>query len=80
MMPRGRAPEKNGVEIEESFEKVADGGTRGLRSDSPANETLARSVIGIRWIPENILHGLGMRASLVFQRDTMLRGVTASRA
>jgi AcrR family transcriptional regulator len=57
----------------------------GIRSgevtiDSPANETLARSIIGVGWIPENILHELGTRASLIHQRDTVLRGVTASRA
>ena len=59
--------------------------SEGIRSgeitvDSPANETLARCVIGDRWIPENILHELGTRASLIHQRDTMLRGVTTSRA
>ncbi len=57
----------------------------GIRSgeieiDSPANENLARSVIGVGWIPENILHELGTRGSLIHQRDTMLRGVTADRA
>jgi AcrR family transcriptional regulator len=57
----------------------------GIRSgeitiDSPANETLARSVIGVGWIPENILHELGVRRSLIHQRDTMLRGVTTARA
>lgn len=57
----------------------------GIRSgeiivDSPSNETLARSVIGVGWIPENILHELGVSASLSHQRDTMLRGVTTSRA
>ena len=57
----------------------------GIRSgeitiDSPANETLARSVIGVGWIPENILHDLGTRASLIHQRDTTLRGVATSRA
>jgi hypothetical protein len=57
----------------------------GIRSgeitiDSPANETLARSVIGVGWIPENILHALGVRPSLIHQRDTMLRGVTTARA
>ena len=57
----------------------------GIRSgevtiDSPANETLARSVIGVGWIPENILHELGTRGSLIHQRDTTLRGVAPSRA
>jgi AcrR family transcriptional regulator len=43
--------------------------------DSPSNEMLARSVIGVGWIPENILHELGTRASLIHVRDTSLRGV-----
>jgi AcrR family transcriptional regulator len=43
--------------------------------DSPSNEMLARSVIGVGWIPENILHDLGTRASLIHVRDTTLRGV-----
>ena len=51
-----------------------------IKIDSPSNETLARSVIGVGWIPENILHDLGTRASLIHQRDTMLRGVATSRA
>jgi hypothetical protein len=48
--------------------------------DSPSNETLARSVIGVGWIPENILHDLGIRPSLIHLRDTVIRGVTTSRA
>ena len=48
--------------------------------DSPSNETLARSVIGVGWIPENILHDLGIRRSLIHLRDTVIRGVTTSRA
>lgn len=51
-----------------------------LKIDSPSNEMLARSVIGVGWIPENILHELGTRGSLIHQRDTVLRGVTTSRA
>jgi AcrR family transcriptional regulator len=52
----------------------------GIRSgdieiDSPSNEMLARSVIGVGWIPENILRDLGPRPSLIHVRDTMLRGV-----
>ncbi len=57
----------------------------GIRSgeiviDSPANETLARSMIAVGWIPENILHDLGTRRSLIHLRDTAIRGVTTSRA
>src|SRR5262249_1629803 len=53
----------------------------GIRSgeisiDSPSNEMLARAVIGVGWIPENILRALGTRASLILVRDTSLRGVT----
>ena len=59
--------------------------TEGIRSgeieiDSPSNEMFARSVIGVGWIPENILHDLGTRPSLIHLRDTVLRGVTTSRA
>ena len=32
-----------------------------IKIDSPSNEILARSVIGVGWIPENILHDLGTR-------------------
>nr|WP_280831890.1 TetR/AcrR family transcriptional regulator [Mycolicibacterium frederiksbergense] len=45
--------------------------------DSPSNELLARSVIGVGWIPENILREVGTRASLIHVRDTSLRGVIA---
>ena len=52
----------------------------GIRSgeieiDSPSNEMLARCVIGVGWIPENILRDLGTRPSLIHVRDTVLRGV-----
>ena len=52
----------------------------GIRSgeisiDSPSNEMLARAVIEVGWIPENILRDLGTRASLIHVRDTSLRGV-----
>lgn len=56
----------------------------GIRSgeiaiDSPSNEMLARAVIGVGWIPENILRDIGTRASLVHIRDTSLRGVATRR-
>jgi AcrR family transcriptional regulator len=50
-----------------------------IRIDSPSNELLARSVIGVGWIPESILHELGTRASQLCVRDTMLRGVVVGR-
>jgi AcrR family transcriptional regulator len=46
-----------------------------IKIDSPSNEILARSVIGVGWIPENILRESGTRASLIHVRDTTLRGV-----
>jgi hypothetical protein len=36
---------------------------------------LARCLIGLQWIPENILREVGTRAALVHARDTVLRGV-----
>jgi AcrR family transcriptional regulator len=47
-----------------------------LRIDSPSGAMLARCVIAVQWIPENILHSIGKRAALVHARDTVLRGVT----
>ena len=44
--------------------------------DSPSNEMLARAVMEVGWIPENILRDLGTRASLIHVRDTSLRGVS----
>jgi AcrR family transcriptional regulator len=46
-----------------------------IKIDSPSNEVLARCVIGVGWFPENILREVGTRASLIYVRDTMLRGV-----
>jgi AcrR family transcriptional regulator len=46
-----------------------------IRIDTPTVDLLARCVIGVQWIPENILRELGTRASLVHARDTVLRGV-----
>jgi len=54
--------------------------TQGLRSgeiriESPSNAVLARCVLDVLWIPENILRAAGRRAALVHARDTVLRGV-----
>ena len=46
-----------------------------IRIDTPTVDMLARCVIGVQWIPENILRELGTRASLIHARDTVLRGV-----
>jgi hypothetical protein len=37
---------------------------------------LARCVLDVLWIPENILRAGGRRAALVHARDTVLRGVS----
>jgi AcrR family transcriptional regulator len=46
-----------------------------IRVDAPSAAMLARCVIGLQWIPENILRAIGRRAALVHARDTCLRGV-----
>lgn len=51
-----------------------------INVDSPSNEMLARAVIGVGWIPENILRQLGTRASQIHVRDTSLRGVVARKS
>jgi hypothetical protein len=54
--------------------------TEGIRSgeiriDSPSTGMLARCVLDVLWIPENIVRAAGRRAALVHARDTVLRGV-----
>jgi AcrR family transcriptional regulator len=46
-----------------------------IRIDTPSTAMLARCVIGMQWVPENILREIGLRASLLHARDTVLRGV-----
>lgn len=46
-----------------------------IRVDAASTAMLARCVIGLQWIPENILRAVGRRAALVHARDTFLRGV-----
>ena len=43
-------------------------------------EMLARCVISLQWLPENILSDIGTGASLVHVRDTLLRGVAETTA
>ncbi len=45
-----------------------------IRIDAPSTAMLARCVIGLQWIPENILREVGKRAALIHTRDTVLRG------
>ncbi|MDR3656262.1 MAG: TetR/AcrR family transcriptional regulator [Mycobacterium sp.] len=54
--------------------------SEGIRSgeitvDVGSTAMLARCVIGLQWIPENILSEVGKRTALVHARDTVLRGV-----
>ncbi|MEB3981314.1 TetR/AcrR family transcriptional regulator [Mycobacterium sp. 663a-19] len=54
--------------------------SEGIRSgeiqiDTPSTAMLARCVIGVQWIPENILRAIGRRPALIHARDTCLRGV-----
>jgi AcrR family transcriptional regulator len=48
--------------------------SKEIRIDAPSTAMLARCVIGIQWIPENILRSIGIRRSLLHARDTVLRG------
>ncbi|CQD19658.1 TetR family transcriptional regulator [Mycobacterium lentiflavum] len=45
-----------------------------IRIDAPSTAMLARCVISLQWIPENILRDVGKRPALVHTRDTVLRG------
>ena len=45
-----------------------------IQTDAPSTAMLARCVIGLQWIPENILRAVGKREALVHTRDTFLRG------
>jgi AcrR family transcriptional regulator len=56
---------------------LRDGERSGaLHVDDPSAELVARCVVELTWVPENIIHEAGMRAALKHQRDTVLRGVT----
>ncbi|OMC12126.1 TetR/AcrR family transcriptional regulator [Mycobacterium sp. SP-6446] len=55
---------------------LSDGIRSGeIRVDAASTAMLARCVIGLQWIPENILRAVGRRTALVHARDTVLRGV-----
>jgi AcrR family transcriptional regulator len=47
-----------------------------IRIESPSTGMLARCVLDVLWIPENILRAAGRRVALIHARDTVLRGVT----
>jgi AcrR family transcriptional regulator len=46
-----------------------------IRIEAPSTALLARCVLDVLWIPENIVRQAGTRAALVHARDTVLRGV-----
>ena len=53
--------------------------SEGIRSgaiaiEAPSIELLTRCIIGVQWIPENILAALGPRGAMIHVRDTVLRG------
>jgi AcrR family transcriptional regulator len=60
--------------------------TEGIRSgdvriEGPSSTAmLARCVLDVLWIPENIVRAAGRGAALLHARDTVLRGVTARSA
>lgn len=51
-----------------------------IRVESPSTSVLARCVLDVLWIPENIVRKSGTRAALVHARDTVLRGVASRKA
>lgn len=55
---------------------LSDGIKSGeISVEAPRADILTRCVIGVQWIPENILRELGPRDSLIHSRDTVLRGI-----
>jgi hypothetical protein len=55
---------------------LADGIAAGeIRPGICPMDLLARCVITVQWIPENILTELGTRLALLLARDTVLRGI-----
>jgi len=46
-----------------------------IRIESPNRELLARCVMDVLWMPQNIVAAEGKRAALVTARDTMVRGI-----
>jgi AcrR family transcriptional regulator len=62
--------------ISEMEALLANGVRNGeLRFAEPLSEVLARRVVMLQWMPENILWKIGSHESLLHVRDTVLRGV-----
>jgi AcrR family transcriptional regulator len=56
--------------------ELADGVQAGeLQLDKPSSDLAARCVIGMTWIPENIVAEIGERKAFTLARDTVLRGI-----
>jgi AcrR family transcriptional regulator len=51
-----------------------------IRFATPSTGMLARCVLDVLWIPQNILRSGGSRAALVHARDTVLRGAADRKA
>lgn len=58
------------------LKSILSAGTRSgeIRVDAPNAGILARCVIDVLWLPENLLHELGTAAALTLSRDTVIRG------
>jgi AcrR family transcriptional regulator len=56
--------------------ELADGVRAGdIRFEKAVNDLVARCVVEVTWIPENIVRESGDRAAFVLARDTVLRGI-----
>jgi hypothetical protein len=56
--------------------ELTDGVRAGdIRLEKAVTELMARCVIEVTWIPENIVRESGERAAFVLARDTVLRGI-----
>lgn len=51
-----------------------------IKDQHAPSEMLARCVIGLEWIPANILHDVGKYPSMRYLRDTLVRGVVTGTA
>ena len=53
--------------------------SKDIRIDTPSLEMLARCVMDVLWMPENIVRAQGTAAALSCARDTVVRGVAERR-
>ncbi|HKT00567.1 MAG TPA: TetR/AcrR family transcriptional regulator [Rugosimonospora sp.] len=65
-----------GTRLRQMKRLIADGIRAGeIRRDSSSLEMVARCVMGLHWIPGNILTEVGRRVALIHVRDTLVRGI-----